>query len=162
MNRRTSLMLARALLFSVAVISTGAIAQPAQNGTAEDAKAMLVKAGAAVTADKTKALDMFNKGQGGFLDRDLYVFCFNMGDGKVVATGNANSKGFIGQDVRTVKDANGRAYGQEFYTAAQKPEGQMTEVSYVAPRLGTNTTPVPKAGFITRAGDLGCGVGYYK
>ena len=115
MKRRTSSMLmARVLLFSVAVISTGAIAQPAQNGTAEDAKTMLVKAGAAVRADKTKALDMFNKGEGGFLDRDLYVFCFNMSDGKTVATGNPNSKGFIGQDVRTVKDANGRAYDQEF------------------------------------------------
>ena len=33
-------------------------------------------AAAAVKADKTKALDQFNKGQGGFLDRDLYgVLC---------------------------------------------------------------------------------------
>ena len=36
---------------------------------------MLMKAIAAVHADKTKALDMFNKGEGGFLERDLYVFC---------------------------------------------------------------------------------------
>jgi len=33
-------------------------------------------AAAAVKADKTKALDQFNKGQGDFLDRDLYgVLC---------------------------------------------------------------------------------------
>jgi hypothetical protein len=43
-----------------------------QLGTADEAKAMLVKAVAAVKADKTKALDMFAKGEGGFLDRDLY------------------------------------------------------------------------------------------
>jgi hypothetical protein len=43
-------------------------------GTAAEAKAMLMKAAAAVKADKTKALDTFNKGEGGFLDRDLYVF----------------------------------------------------------------------------------------
>jgi hypothetical protein len=30
---------------------------------------MLMKAAAAVKADKAKALDMFNKGEGGFLDR---------------------------------------------------------------------------------------------
>ena len=36
---------------------------------------MLMKAVAAVKEDKAKALDMFNKGEGGFLDRDLYVFC---------------------------------------------------------------------------------------
>ena len=28
---------------------------------------------------------MFNKGEGGFRDRDLYVFCDNAGDGKIVA-----------------------------------------------------------------------------
>jgi hypothetical protein len=38
---------------------------------------MLDKAVAAVKADKTKALDMFNSAQGGFQDRDLYVFCAN-------------------------------------------------------------------------------------
>ena len=36
-------------------------------GTAAEAKAMLVKAVAAVKANKAKALDEFNKGEGGFL-----------------------------------------------------------------------------------------------
>jgi hypothetical protein len=30
-------------------------------------------------------------GEGGFLDRDLYPFCSNLTDGKVVAVGNPNS-----------------------------------------------------------------------
>jgi hypothetical protein len=34
-----------------------------------------------VKEDKGKALDMFNKGEGGFKDRDLYVFCANTSDG---------------------------------------------------------------------------------
>ena len=42
-------------------------------GTSEEAKAMLEKAVTAVKQDKAKALDMFNKGEGGFKDRDLYV-----------------------------------------------------------------------------------------
>ena len=37
-------------------------------------------------ADKTKAIDMFNKGEGGFRQGDLYPYCFNISDGKVVAT----------------------------------------------------------------------------
>jgi hypothetical protein len=41
--------------------------QPSEFGTADQAKGMLTKAVAAVKADKTKALDMFNKGEGGFL-----------------------------------------------------------------------------------------------
>jgi hypothetical protein len=46
-----------------------------------------------------KALDTINKGEGGFLDRDLYVFCFNSGDGNIVATGSSNpaSRRVIGQ-----------------------------------------------------------------
>jgi hypothetical protein len=45
----------------------------AQYGTPEEAKALLEKAVAAMKQDKAKALDMFNKGEGGFKDRDLYV-----------------------------------------------------------------------------------------
>jgi hypothetical protein len=41
--------------------------QPSQYGNADEAKAMLVKAVAAVKSDKIKALDMFAKGEGGFL-----------------------------------------------------------------------------------------------
>jgi hypothetical protein len=61
---------------SATVLALSPIAFAQQTGgTADEAKAMLMKAVAAVKADKAKALDMFNKGEGGFLDRDLYVFC---------------------------------------------------------------------------------------
>src|SRR5271157_5366882 len=116
-----ALMIAAALAAVLALSST-AFAQQT-GGTADEAKAMLAKAVAAVKADKTKALDMFNKGEGGFLDRDLYPFCFNASDGKVVAIGNPNRKQDIGQDERTIKDSTGKAFGLEYYNAAQKPEG---------------------------------------
>ena len=54
-------------------------------GTSEEAKAMLEKAVAAMKQDKAKALDMFSKGEGGFKDRDLYVFCANASDGIMTA-----------------------------------------------------------------------------
>jgi hypothetical protein len=40
-------------------------------------------------------------------------------------------------------------------------EGKFVEVSYMFPRPG-ETEPMPKVSFITRVGDLGCGVGYCK
>jgi hypothetical protein len=132
------------------------------SGTADEAKAMLMKAVAAVKADKAKALDMFNKGEGGFLDRDLYVLCANLSDGKLVAIGNPNAKQLLGTDVRTLKDATGKPFGAEQYAAMQKPEGEITEVSYMWPRPGADKTPVPKVSLVTRVGDLGCGSGYYK
>ena len=59
---------------SAAVIAFAPTAFAQQvGGSPDEAKAMLMKAVAAVKEDKAKALDMFNKGEGGFLDRDLYV-----------------------------------------------------------------------------------------
>jgi hypothetical protein len=147
---------------AVLTLTPAAFCQQPDHGTAEQAKAMLLKAVAAVKADKTKAIDMFNKGEGGFLDRDLYVFCSNSSDGKIVAQGNPNAKQVLGQDQRTLKDATGKPFGLELYAAGQKPEGQITKVSYMFVRPGTDTKPVPKVSLVTRAGDLICGVGYYK
>jgi len=109
--------------------------QQGQLGTAVEAKAMLDKAVAAVKADQTKALAMFNNGEGGF-------------------------KNLIGTDVRALKDKTGKPFGEEFYRAAQKD--MLTEVSYMFPRPGADTTPVEKISFVTKVVDLGCGVGYYK
>jgi hypothetical protein len=155
-------MIAAASAAVLTLSSTAFAQQPGQVGTADQAKAMLVKAVAAVKADKTKALDMFNRGEGGFLDRDLYVFCNNVGDGKNVAIGNSNAKQLLGTDGRTLKDPTGKAFGMELHAAGQKPEGQITEVSYQFVRPGADTKPVPKESFVARAGDIYCGVGYYK
>ncbi len=141
------------------LFSTAAFAQ----GTAAEAKAMLEKAVAAVKADKAKALEMFNKGDGGFRDRDLYVFCSNVSDGKLVAVFNPNAKNLIGTDARIIKDSTGKVFGQEIYNDATKnPEGYISEVSYMFPKPGADKTPVPKASFVTKVADLICGVGYYK
>jgi Single Cache domain 2 len=147
---------------AVLALSATALAQQA-GGTADEAKAMLMKAVAAVKADKAKALDMFNKGEGGFLDRDLYVFCGNVSDGKAVAIGNPNAKQLLGVDAKTLKDATGKLFGVEIAAAYQKPEGVITEVNYMFPRPGADKTPVQKVSLVTRVSeDLGCGVGYYK
>jgi Single Cache domain 2 len=149
---------------AVLALSPTAFAQPdmSSHGTADEAKAMLAKTVAALKADKAKTLDLINKGEGGFLDRDLYPFCSKASDGMIVAIGNPNAKRLMGMDARTLKDPTGRLYGQEIYAAAQKPEGQITEVSYVFEMPGPETMPVPKVSFVTRVGDLGCGVGYYQ
>ena len=146
---------------AVLMVSPTAFAQ-GKFGTADEAKAMLVKATAALKADKTKTLELINKGEGGYLDRDIYPFCFDLSDGKILAVASNNAKQFLGTDIRALKDATGKVYGPELHAAAQKPEGQITEVSYMFPRPGADKTPVPKVSFVTKAGDLGCGVGYYK
>jgi hypothetical protein len=77
MNRRSAITAVSALLCSAFFLSGTAFAQQGKFGTPAEARAMFDKAIAAIKADKAKALDMFNKGEGGFRDRDLYVFCFD-------------------------------------------------------------------------------------
>ena len=83
-------------------------------------------------------------------------------DGKILAVASPNAKQFLGTDIRDLKDATGKVYGPELYAAARKPERQIGEVSYLFPRTGPDKTPVAKVSFVTKVGDLGCGVGYYR
>ena len=114
-------------------------------GTAEEAKAMLDKAVAAVKADKAKALEMFNKPDGGFRDRDLYVFCANASDG--VQTAHPAP---TGGNLMDVKDVNGFAFGKEMMRTAA--EGKISEVAYLYPGPGSDE-PVLKVAFVTKVGD---------
>ena len=137
-----------------AALSIVAVGQ-GQFGTAAEAKAMLEKAVTAVKADKAKALDQMQKGEGGFKDRDLYAFCANASDGIITA-----HPALKGKNIREIKDKDGKALGEEMMKVAT--EGKVNEVSYMWPRPGADTTPVQKVSYVTKAGDQLCGVGYYK
>jgi hypothetical protein len=161
-KRVSVLLIAAAAVCSLASTSFGqrrALDPEEAMRTANQAKAMLAKAVAAVKADKAKALDMFNKGEGGFRDGNLYVFCVDRGDGKFVATGNPNAKQFLGVDERTIKDIDGTPLNLE--EAAQKPDGEITTIDFEWPRPGPDKVEVPKENYITKVKDLICGVGYY-
>ena len=139
----------------ILVLSTTASVWAADFGTAEQAKAMLERAVAAVKDDKAKALEMFNKGADGFEDRDLYVFCANASDGIVTA----HPYGQKGKQLREIFGKKGYPLGQEMMQKAT--EETMKEVTYWWPRPGSDT-PLQKTAFYTKAGDQICGVGYYK
>lgn len=123
-------------------------------GTAEEAKAMLETAVAAVSDDKAKALDMFNKGEGGSKDRDLYVFCANASDGSLTAHPTMK-----GEPLQDIKGKKGYPLGKEIME--QATEGTIKEVTYWWPRPGTDK-PLEKTSYYTKVGDQICGVGYYK
>jgi len=120
---------------------------------------MLERAVAALKAGETTALAEFNdKTNKQFHDRDLYVFCTNMADGKFTAHPNP---ALMGTDARALK-LKDDPFGQRAYDAIKNSApGSVITVQYSYPRPGT-TEPVPKESFMTRFGDQGCGVGYYK
>jgi hypothetical protein len=151
MKRRT---LAPTLLSMM--LSTAAPLSAADFGTAPEARSLLERAVALLRADPAAATAKFNKGEDGFRDRDLYVFCVNANDAKTTAHADPS---ILGRDVRDFKDATGKPFGEEIYRNAR--EGQITSVSYMFPRPGT-AVPVAKESYVTRVGGQICGVGYYK
>jgi hypothetical protein len=142
-----------------ALLWSAVSANAQQSGTAAEAKAMLDRAVTALKTNEATALSAFkDKSNKQFHDRDLYVFCYNMSDGRFTANPNL---ALTGRDVRTLK-LKGDSFGQRVFDATQRLlEGDVATVEYVFPKRGM-TEPVPMASFVTRVGNQGCGVGYYK
>jgi hypothetical protein len=130
-----------------------------QLGTAEQARAMLDRAISALKSNEATALSEFNDPNNKqFHERDLYVFCYDMSDGKITAY---ESPALLNIDVRTLalKDD---PIGQRTYEAAQNaPEESIVTIEYKLPKPGT-TEPAPKQTVEMRIGHQSCGVTYYK
>src|SRR5262245_47022942 len=125
-----------------------------QFGTEQEAKAMLNRASAAMKSDEAKALEMFNKGEGGFRHRDLYVFCANASDGVITAHPTLQ-----GEHLQEIVGKKGYPVGKEIMQNAT--EGTISEVTYFWPRPGSDS-PLEKHTFYTTVVGQNCGVGYYK
>jgi hypothetical protein len=154
-------MMTRKLAFLIGLSAVAALSLPvsvagaqAKYGTAKEARAMLERAVVAVKADKAKAFDMFNKGEGGFKDRDLYVWCANASDGILMA--HPSLKGKPLQDIVGYK---GYPLGKEMMKNAA--EGKIKQITYWWPRPGSDK-PLEKHTFYTKVAGENCGVGYYK
>ena len=126
------------------VLSTTISFTAGQYGSEEEARAMLQRAVAAVKENKDEALAKFNKGEGGFKDRDLYVFCANASDG--VLTAHPYLKG---ENLKEIVGKKGFPLGQEIMQKAT--EGQIKEVSYWWPRPGSDV-PLEKHTFLHQGG----------
>jgi cytochrome c len=166
MASQISLALAlRASAFNTAVASAFATlltfnvapAVTQQFGTAEEARAMLDRAAAALKSYETKALRDFNDTHNKlYHDRDLYISCFNTSDGKFTAF---LGSGMLGMDVRTFKLGDD-PIGQRAFDAVQETqEGTVSTMDYNFLKAGK---PAVKQSLQTRVGDQGCGVSFYK
>jgi cytochrome c len=130
-----------------------------QLGTAEDARTMLDRAIAALKSNEHTPLSQFNdQNNKQFHDRDLYVFCFNMSDGKVTSY---SAPFLIGADVRTLTLVNDQIGQRAYDTVRAVPEGKIAILQYKMPKPGT-IEPATKLSFETRIGNQGCGVTYYE
>lgn len=142
----------RKLAFAVASVSalmlaTMALAETAQYGTAEEARALLDRAVALLKAEGRAAIPQLDSDS--FRDRDLYIFCSNVSDS--VSVVHPTAKGV------TILDYD---FGKE--VMANATEGEVKELTYEWRRPGADSdAPVKKTAYYTKVGDLICGSGYY-
>ena len=136
------------------VLPASVLSAQARYGTEAQAKAMLNRAVIAMKENKEKALEMFNKGEGGFRDRDLYVFCANALDGTLTAHPYLK-----GEHLQDIVGKKGYPLGKEIMRKAT--EGRIQEVDYWWPRPGSDK-PLQKQTFYTKVAGQNCGVGFYK
>jgi len=141
------------IAIALAVVLRSAAALAGDLGSAEEARALLDRAVVELKQDRDAAIARFNRGDGGFRDRDLYVFCATP-DGNTVAHPT-----HVGTNLKDLKDKRGKPFGREMFEVAE--EGKVKEVTYLWPKPG-GAEPVEKNTYVTRVGDLVCGVGFYK
>ena len=126
-------------------------------GTEEEAKNLLQRAIAILRVDKPRALEMFTSGEGGLIQKDLYVFCFTR-DGTITAHPNAVG---VNIDENGLTDLRGQPLGEALSNAAQP--GRVGEVTYKLFRPTTDSDEeFTKTTFVTRIAGQVCGVGYYR
>ena len=123
-------------------------------GTRDEAANLLERAVALVKIDKNRALDLFTTGEGGLIEKDLYVFC-SAPDGTLLSHPR-----LIGSNVLSFKDSEGTPVGELMFSNAKTRT--TIEVTYKLrrPTTGSDKEYV-KTALVTRVAGLVCGVGYY-
>ncbi len=121
----------------------------------EEAQAMCEKAAELIkTEGLEKAVAKFQDKNGGFMDRDLYVF---MLDDKGVFVAHGAKPVLIGKGGMDMKDVNGFGFIKAFIDVKDK-----AWVDYKWPDITDNNKIKAKSTYIIRVGGHVVGVGYFK
>jgi signal transduction histidine kinase len=139
------------------VVGIGVPAWSAEFATKDEAVAMVKKAVTFVGAQGAdKAYAAFNKKDGGFTDRDLYVVVYGL-DGKVLSHG-ANAK-LIGKDLIDAQDVDGKYYVKERTELARKQAEFWQDYKFVNP---VSKKIEPKQMYCQRLAETAVCAGVYK
>jgi cytochrome c len=139
------------------VVMAGSITFAAEFGTTAEAEAMVKKAIQLIKAEgKEKAFAEISNPKGKFVDRDLYIFVYDM-DGKCVAHG-FNQK-MIGKELIEIKDSDGKSYVKERVEIAKTKGKGWQDYKFTDP---ITKKIEPKSAYVERVENLIVGCGVYK
>lgn len=145
------------LLMSMLCVLSSMTTAHAAEANANEAQAMVKKAVAFLgTAGKQKALEEFNKPQGQFIDRDLYIFVLDA-QGTTLANG-VNAK-IVGKNVATMADADGKNFIQEILKEAGSKGNAWVDYKWPDP---VSKQLRKKSTYCEKASDLFLCSGIYK
>lgn len=134
---------------------TASAAFAADRGSADEAKALTLKAAALFEAKGPAAVDAFNEAKNNFVDRDLYITIIDHQG--VVRASSGPSAALIGKNTWDAEDPDGKKFVQEFWkiTDGGDNQGWLT-YKYVDP---LTKKLARKKAFVRRIGDyvLICG-----
>lgn len=144
-----------ALTAMATCLAAPALAQ--EVGTAEQAKVLLGRAIAEVGKSGVEAAyKAFSDPKGAFVERDLYVFCF---DTNGIMRAHGGNPALLGKDFSPIKDSDGQLFVSEMIKLAiAKGEGW---VDYKWPNPATKKIE-NKSSYVNKVGNDVCGVGIYK
>src|ERR1039457_3429472 len=99
--------LRRILLALIAMALSTAVYAASESANTDECVAFVKKAVAYVKGNgKEKALSEFSNPKGQFIDRDLYIFAYDL-NGVNLAIGNGNSAKMVGKSLLEMRDADG-------------------------------------------------------
>jgi cytochrome c len=150
MRKVCTVVAAISLLFVVS-------AYAGDKGTPAEAEALVKKAIAFIKANgKDKAFAEFSNPKGQFVDRDLYIFVYDI-DGRVLAHGQ-NAR-MVGRDMSDAKDADGKEFVKERIEIAKTAGKGWQNYKFSHP---LTKKIADKTAYIERVDDFIVGSGAYK
>jgi cytochrome c len=143
----------------VALLSVGILTIPlvARAATPEEAKAFSERAAAYIArVGEEKAFADFTRPDGGFVDGDLYVFCY---DREGVNKAHGGNPPFVGKNLLHIKDPDGKEANFEIVKTGFEQGRRWVDFKWPGP---TTKRIQPRSAYVIRTNDAVCGFGYYK
>jgi signal transduction histidine kinase len=144
--------------FFALALSASAFAA-SDRGTADEAVALVKKAVAYLKANgKEKAFAEFSNPKGQFVDRNLYIFAYDL-KGSNLAIGNGNAAKMVGKNLLEMRDADGVYLIKNFIEIANTSGKGWSDYKWPNP---VNSTIEPKSSYIEKVDNVLLGCGIYK
>ena len=124
--------------------------------TSKEAEAMVVKASAAITADKATTLKEITAKDKKWVDRDLYAVVYDMG-GKCLAHGQNEKQ--VGKDLIDLADADGKEFVKERVALAKSKGKFWQDYKFTDP---VSKKVLPKSAYCEKSGEVIVCAGVYK